>query len=165
MTDTTNNLGKVLLFKGGDPISWVVQWQTRSIYSHVALLEPDGRYCVESFPGEGVRRRVLTEADWKRIDAYDVKGMTPERWNFAIQYCLNQAGMGYDWWSVLRFVSKRTAKENKKWFCSELVHKALAEAGVRLLERIPSSEVAPAHIAISPLLEAATEEPETVIAN
>lgn len=158
-----NSLGKILLFKGGDPISWIVMKQSRSIYSHVALLIPDTKECVESFPGSGVRRRLLTAKDFARCDIYDVQGMTAAQWRKAIEFAESQTGKGYDWWSVLRFVSKRSAKENDRWFCSELVHKAIAEAGIRLLERIPSAEVAPAHIAISPLLVCVTEEPETVI--
>jgi len=158
-----SQLGKVLLFKGGDPISWLVMKQSRSIYSHVALLIPGTNECIESYPGPGVRRRKLTAKDFARIDIYDVQGMTPERWAIALAFAQYQIGKKYDWWSVLRFVSKRTALENDRWFCSELVHKSLAEAGVRLLERIPSAEVAPAHIAISPLLTCVTIEPETVI--
>lgn len=158
-------LGKVLLFKGGDPISWIVQKQSRSIYSHAALLIPGTRSCIESYPGSGVRIRQLTDADWSRIDMYDVRGMTPEMWGEAIEFSRKQLGMSYDWWSVIRFLDKVPARENNKWFCSELVHKAISEAGIRLLERIPSAEVSPAHIAISPLLVCASDEPETVILN
>lgn len=158
-----NQLGKVLLFKGGDPISWIVKKQSRSIYSHAALLIPGTKTCIESYPGSGVRLRQLTAKDWESIDMYNVRGMTPEMWASAIDFAHKQLGMSYDWLSVLRFVDKRPARENAKWFCSELVHKAISEAGIRILERIPSAEVAPAHLAISPLLVCASDEPETVI--
>jgi len=156
-------LGKVLLFKGGNPISWIVKKQSRSIYSHAALLIPGTKSCIESFPGVGVRIRQLTDKDWTEIDLYDVRGMSPEMWASAIDFARKQIGMSYDWWSVLRFVSKSAARDNNRWFCSELCHKAISEAGIRLLERIPSAEVAPAHLAISPLLVCASDEPETVI--
>jgi uncharacterized protein YycO len=156
-------LGKILMFRGGNPISWLVKVQTRSIYSHVAMLVPGTNRCVESYPGKGVQERELTDKDMHEIDMYDVKGMNAEMWDYAISFARAQMGQGYDWHSVMRFVSKIPARENSRWFCSELVHKAIAEAGVRLLERIPSANVAPAHIAISPLLVAVTNEPDNVI--
>jgi len=149
--------GKILLFKGGDWISWVVKWQSRSIYSHAALLIPGTSTCIESYPGVGVRKRELTEADWNRIDSYDVRGMTPEMWGAAVEFAERQLGRSYDWRGVLRFVDKLPARDNNRWFCSELVHKAIAESGVRLLERISSAEVAPMHLGISPLLIPASE--------
>jgi uncharacterized protein YycO len=163
MKHNSNLLGKVLLFKGGDPISWIVKVQSRSIYSHAALLIPGTSQCIESYPGSGVRIRELSAKEFERADIYDVRGMTPAMWEKAIEFARSQIGMGYDWWSVIRFVSKRPARENQRWFCSELVHKAISEAGIRLLERIPSAEVSPAHLAISPLLVCASDEPETVI--
>ncbi len=147
-----NQRGKVLLFRGGDPISWLVKVQTRSQYSHAAILLEDGKSCVESYPGSGVRIRQLTDADFDRIDIYDVKGMTDEMWRTAINFALEQLDKGYDWRSVLRFVSKVPSSDNSRWFCSELVFKAIAVAGVRLLDRVPSAEVSPAMINLSPLL-------------
>lgn len=147
-----NQRGKVLLFRGGDPISWLVKVQTRSQYSHAAILLENGRSCVESYPGSGVRIRQLTDADFERIDIYDVKGMTDEMWRTAINFSLEQLDKGYDWRSVLRFVSKVPSSDNSRWFCSELVFKAIAVAGVRLLDRVPSAEVSPAMINLSPLL-------------
>ncbi len=142
---------KVLLFKGGDCISWLVKVQSRSQYSHAALLLPNGR-CLESYPGKGVRTRDLTSEDWARIDAFDVQGITEEQWAHAAAFALSQLGMPYDWVSVLRFVDKLPARDNGRWFCSELVFKAIAEGGIRLLERITSAEVSPQHLAVSPLL-------------
>lgn len=143
---------KILLFKGGDPISWVVQMQTRSPYSHVGLLDTCGRCVIEAYPGTGVRRRILSLDDEARIDAYDVAGLTEQGYKQALAFAKSQLGKKYDWRGVLRFVDKLPARENDKWFCSELVHKSLSTAGVRLLERIPSAEVSPAMVAWSPLL-------------
>jgi len=158
-----NQLGKILLFRGGDWISWAVKWQSRSIYSHAALLIPGTNSCIESYPGPGVRIRELKAEDWANIDMYDVRGMTPEMWSVAIEFCRKQLGMKYDWWSVLRFVDKVPARENGRFFCSELVHKAISEAGIRILERIPSAEVAPAHLGISPLAVPVLPNAEPVI--
>jgi uncharacterized protein YycO len=156
-------LGKVVLFKGGDPISWLVKWQTRSVYSHAALLIPGTRTVIESYPGSGVRIRFLNASDLERVEFYDVKGMDEEQWQSAISFARAQIGAGYDWWSVLRFVSKRPARENGRWFCSELVHKAISEQGIRILERIPSAEISPALLGISPILVPASEIEGNVI--
>ena len=151
-------LGKVLLFKGGDWISWVVKWQSRSIYSHAALLIPGTLTCIESYPGVGVRHRDLTAEDLDRADIYDVAGLTPEGWQKAIEFAEKQMGKSYDWLGVFRFMDKVPARDNNRWFCSELVHKSIAEGGVRLLERIPSAEVSPMHLGISPLMLPYSEE-------
>ena len=155
--------GKIALFRSGNPISWLVRAQSRSIYSHAAILIPGGNWVIESYPGAGVRKRCLTDKDKAEIDLFDVQGMTPDMWQTAVQFCESQLQKKYDWWSVLRFVSKRSARENDRWFCSELVHKAIAVAGIRLLERISSAEVSPAHLAISPLLIPIGAEPENAI--
>ena len=56
---------RILLFTGGDPISLIVKWQTRSKYSHAALLIPGTNTLIESFPFIGVRKRELTAKDSK----------------------------------------------------------------------------------------------------
>lgn len=155
--------GKVVMFRGGNPISLLVRLQTRSIYSHTALLIPGTNWVIESYPGAGVRKRCLTDKDLSEVDMYDVKGMTPAMWQKAIEFAETQLTKGYDWRSVLRFVSKTSARENGRWFCSELVHKSIAEGGIRLLERVDSAEVSPGHVAMSPLLVTIGEEPESVI--
>ncbi len=139
------------MFRGGDPISWLVQVQTRSPYSHTALLRSCGCCVIEAFPCTGVRVRKLTAKDWARIDAFDVPSLSPHGWVEAECFALSQLGKPYDWRGVFRFVDKLPAPKNNKWFCSALVHKAIAFGGVRLLERIPSAAVSPALIAYSPL--------------
>ena len=140
----------VLLFHGRGLISAAIRWQTRSRYSHAALRLPDGRI-VESWQGSGVRVRTL--ADWTGIEAYAVRGMTPAHWDLALSYACAQAGAGYDYWGVVRFVSRRHMPDNRRWFCSELVFASLQWAGVQLLSRIDAAEVSPGMLALSPLLE------------
>lgn len=140
---------RVLLFRGRGAISTVVRWQTRSVYSHAALLLPDGRI-LESWQGSGVRIRELS--DWSGIDRFRVAGITASQWGRAISFAEDQVGSGYDYISVLRFVSRRNAPENGRWFCSELVAAALQVAGVQLLARVDPAEVSPAMLSWSPLL-------------
>lgn len=142
----------VLLFRGRGFISAAIRWQTRSPYSHAALLLPNGRI-VESWQGAGVRIKKPT--DWADIDIYDVRGATRTQWGTALQYALAQVGQPYDYRSVARFLSRRDAlpaEVTGRWFCSELVYAALQAAGISLLDRVTAAEVSPAMLALSPLL-------------
>lgn len=143
--------GRILLFTGGDPISLLVKWQTRSEYSHAALLIPGTKTVIESYPFVGVRKRELTSKDWTRIHAYRVPEMTARQWQGAIQFAESQLGCGYDWRNVLRFVSRLPGRENLRWFCSELVHESIARTYRSLLQK-PSCYVDPGDLATSPLV-------------
>jgi uncharacterized protein YycO len=140
---------RVLLFRGRGIVSGLIRWQTRGQYSHAAMLLPDGRV-LESWEGAGVR---ITELrDWAGVDVYEVPWMTAAQWQTAIALATKHVGKKYDWWSVIRFVSRRKMPANDRWFCSELVFHALQAAGVNLLERIDPAEVSPGMLALSPLL-------------
>lgn len=144
---------RVALFRGTGIISSLIKIQTRGCWSHAALLVPGSHNDIlESREFKGVREHTLDEADKKNIDWFAIPSMPGEDYQRAIDAFRAQLGMPYDYWSVARFISKRPARENGKWFCSEIVHKTLADAGTRLLARIPSAEVSPAHLGISPLL-------------
>lgn len=140
---------RILLFRGRGVISTLIRWQTRSGYSHAALLLPDGQI-LESWQGAGVRMRTL--ADWSNVDCFGVEGVTTEQWRQAVEFAKAQIGAGYDYVSVMRFISRRNAPENGRWFCSELVFAALLFAGVKLLARVEAAEVSPAMVSLSPLL-------------
>lgn len=139
----------VLLFRGRGIISTLIRWQSRSQYSHAALLMPDGRI-VESWQGAGVRTKPVT--DWTDIEAYDVAGMSDHQWDLALDFAMELEGHGYDYRAVLRFVSRRPAADNERWFCSELVFAALQSAGVDLLSRISAAAVSPGMLSLSPRL-------------
>lgn len=140
---------RVLLFRGRGVISTLIRWQTRSIYSHAALLLPNGQI-LEAWQGAGVRVRSLS--DWAGVDCFRVQGMTGEQWGQALGFARRQIGAGYDYISVARFVSRRNAPDNGRWFCSELVAAALQVAGVPLLARVEPAEISPAMLSWSPLL-------------
>lgn len=140
----------ILLFHGRGLISTLIRWQSRGQYSHAAILMPDGQI-VESWQGAGVR--VKTLSDWEGIDRYTIPGMSPDQWDDAIAYALDQVGAGYDYLGVLRFISRRPSPTNDRWFCSELVFSALRHAGVDLFQRIDPWAVSPGLLAISPKME------------
>ena len=140
----------VLLFKGKGVISGSIRWQTRSIYSHAAILLPDGKI-IESWQGDGVRIKELK--NWDNIDAFYVKGMSDEQWDKAIWFAKKQIGKKYDYIAILRFITRTKHPDNQTWFCSELVFAALLYAGVQLLKRIAASNVSPALLGLSSLLD------------
>ena len=159
MNTTPSALPKVALFKGHGVVSSLIQWQTRSIYSHAAIWLPGTeRTVIESREFAGVREHEYTPEEWAAVDLFDVAGSDHLTWQIALSFARAQIGMPYDYWSVARFLTKRPARENGTWFCSELVHKALSAAGIRLLARIPSAEVSPGELAVSPLLLGASDD-------
>src|SRR5688572_30038297 len=124
---------KVVLFKGKGLVSRLIRWQTRSEYSHAALLLEDGTL-IESREGKGVQ----AIANWQRPEnavLFEVKGLQEEWARGAREFLSAQIGKKYDWLMVARFVSRRQEKRSTsgKWFCSELVFAALQKAGVALL--------------------------------
>ena len=147
-----------MLFRGRGVVSSLIRWQTRSAYSHAALLDVEGRV-IEAKEGRGVIRRpaewVYAEAaeSGVEIEAYGVRGATGIVWWEALEFAASQLGVGYDYLAIARFISRRKHRNRNRWFCSELVFASLAYGGIRLLERIDDSEVSPGLLAISPLME------------
>src|SRR5688572_9599894 len=123
---------KILLFRGKGFFSTLIRWQTRSPFSHAAILLPDGVTIIESWQGEGVRKKKVT--NWSDIDKFTVN-VSPEVWEKVIAFCESQVGKKYDYLQVLRFVSRRKGKDDSKWFCSELVFRGFELAGEPLLAR------------------------------
>jgi hypothetical protein len=154
--------GKVLLYRGTGLLDRLIRWQTRSCYSHAAILVPLPPWMVrppsviEAAPWAGVRERLLTPEDLRTADCFDVIGMDEEQWQYAIESARAEIGCRYDWRSVLRFLTRRKAGSANRWFCSELVFQKIREAGVTLLERIKDWEVSPGQLRLSLALEETT---------
>lgn len=53
--------------------------------------------------------------------------------------------------NVLRFVSRLPGRDNRRWFCSELVFKAIEKTHLRVLQ-MTAEYVDPGHLATSPYL-------------
>ena len=143
---------RVLLFKGKGMISRLIRWQTNGKYSHAALQLPSGRIIEAWHKPAKVRLRGRLD-DWSNVEAFDVEGMTPYKWDKATEWIEQQIGKKYDFSGVFRFLSRRRKDRDDKWFCSELVFQAVKEGGVDLLERIQCSQVSPTVLSFSPLLK------------
>jgi len=141
----------LLLFRGKGVISALIRWQTRSKYSHAALLLPNGDI-IEAWQGLGAGVRIKRGLDsWDGVEIYAVPSATAAAWNEVIGFARSRVGAGYDYWSVARFISRRHMPPNDKWFCSELVFAAFRFAGIHLL-RAESQEVSPGMLSRSPLI-------------
>ena len=144
---------RIALYRGTGLVGWFIKKQTRSVYSHAALLLPGTtNQVIESREFKGVQISTLSDHDKRYIDWFAIPSMTDEQYEDALCFTHLQIGMKYDYWSVARFITHTPARENHRWFCSELVHKSISEGGIRLLERIPSAEIPPCMISYSPLL-------------
>ena len=77
--------------------------------------------------------------------------MTDDQWRRALEFAESRLGCGYDWRNIFRFVTRIPGRENRRWFCSELVHEAIASSFGRLLIK-RSCEVDPGDLPASPLV-------------
>ena len=143
---------KVLLYRGTGPTSRLIRFQTRSPYSHAAMMMDDGTV-IEARMRGGVKH---VATPWTRhrkntpVEVYAIKGDFDEE--KVESFLLSQLGKKYDWLSVLRFVSRRKAPADDRWFCSELILAALLDGGKRLLNGL-SSVLSPRDMQLSTELE------------
>lgn len=146
---------RIGLHRSDGLMSKLIKWQTRSQYSHASLVEPDGTV-LESIQGKGVVRGRNVRYVKEQVDLFEVVAVASMH-EKAHAFALAQLGKGYDWTMVARFLSRRSANRasSGKWFCSELVFAAFAQAGLPLLRDTEAWEVSPELLSKSPYLVAA----------
>lgn len=142
---------RIALFKGRGLMSAAIRWQSRSAYSHAAVVTPNGTI-IEAWQGRGAGVREKHLGDWTGVDVFDIPELTPGQSDIAWAWLNGRVreGCKYDYWGVARFISRRSAKENNKWFCSELVFEAFNECHFPLLVNIPAWKVYPGMLSYSP---------------
>jgi len=138
---------RFLLFNGRGFISASIRWQTRSHWSHAALLISDDTI-IEAWQGAGVRWKKIT--DWENTKTFEVP-TTEEQDEAILTFARSKIGCRYDYRSVLRFVTRRKTGENDKWFCSELVAASFAAGGIDLFKRIDPAAISPGMLELTPL--------------
>jgi uncharacterized protein YycO len=148
---------KILLFKGRGFVSWLIRFQTRSKYSHVAIVVGDWLY--EAWQGAGVRKVPYAEHVAKNggdnVDVFRLDPGLPFDEAAALAYLEARVGKGYDYWGVIRFVTRRRMPANDKEFCSEYGFSAVLSGGVQLFRDTEPYEVSPGLFGRSPLLKPA----------
>jgi uncharacterized protein YycO len=136
---------RLVFFKSKGFISKAIQWQTRSPYSHVAIQLDNVMY--ESYHVGGVRKDRKPEAG---CEIYELTCAVNE--DAVRGFLESKLGMKYDFIMVARFLTRRSATENNKWFCSELVMAAIEAAGVKLLNAEPHN-VSPRDLFMTPYID------------
>lgn len=146
---------RFVLVRGTSCISKLIQWQTRSHWSHALLLFSDDTV-IESREFIGVRRlHYLTWLQENGKTPYEVFTVVATEDQEALMraYAEAQVGKPYDYLAVVRFVTRRgyAAERDDKWFCSELVFEMIKEGQIELFDRTEGWEVPPHWLARSPL--------------
>ena len=155
----------ILLYKGKGFQSWLIQWGTKSPYSHVAVVVASEKaLTIESNVGHqaGVRAFDLRKIPDDEVDTFRVKPGSLFDSNKVISFLVAHLGAGFDWlgvsWlGVLKVLQlKKQANEfqkEKDYFCSELTYEAFKEAGLDIVPQIGDAETtSPGDIARSPLI-------------
>jgi len=142
---------KILLFRGRGLISALIRWQTGSQYSHAAALVDD-TWLYEAWQGKGVRVKRFDWSDIDNIDFFEIDGLTSENEARMLEYLKSRVGNKYDYWGVLRFITRGRPKSNNADFCSEYIYAAAEYTQLALLARTEPAEVSPGLLGRSPYL-------------
>lgn len=137
-------------------ISRLIQWFTRSRYSHVAIIFDDG-IVFEAVERGFVRAKNPSENHGPGI-VVDIFGYiekpTAEQITRARAFCESIEGRKYDYLTVLLGFPFRVARDldAEKEFCSEATLEATRRAGKPLLRKLPF-RTSPDDLSQSPLIE------------
>lgn len=150
---------RIAAYRGKGFISRLIQAQTRSQYSHIAILDDDdGGSVYESWANGGVLHNATLSSRHSKgtkIDLFEF--VTPLNYLQKLEmraWMRNQLGKKYDFRSVLRFVTRINKKgAENKWFCSEYAFLACFQIKIELLCRIEPFKIPPSFIPLSPLLK------------
>ncbi len=164
----------ILLYKGKDFTSWLIEVGTSSAYSHVALVI-DLRLSlgIESNTGHqsGVRAFDLRKLSMAEVDVYRIKPdlLAKVQKERAISFLIGHLGAKYDLLGViglglLKILSFTTLGLTKRWnnnfqkkrdyFCSELCYEAFNSSGLDIVPAVPEADVtSPGDIAKSELVQ------------
>lgn len=165
--------GDLLLFRGRHPISRVIQWRTKSVFSHVGIavwvqIENTKRLGVlEAKEGWGVRLYPLSQCleigdhvDWFRVVDSSIDSTVAAGW------AMEQWGKQYaSLWQFIRSfglfgLSKRlldalripTKVDHDRWFCSCFAAQFLLAGGWHPDEDVDPSLTPPGDVALFPCL-------------
>lgn len=124
-----------IFFSDSDRVgSKLIRSVTWSEYSHVGFIDPYRDTVIDSRLSAGG----VTEYPAAHLyrDYPRVKVVTLEDVSFqAVQFARTQIGKGYDWTALFGLWLHRDWQAEDRWFCSELVAWACAQAGRPLLNK------------------------------
>ena len=134
---------KIAFYKGpGTIFDRMIGFYTASKYSHVELIDDMGNWYTSS-PRDGgvvIGRIFPTESHW---DIYDID--INER--LVVKFFHREMGKKYDWLGILLSqLFKMDIHNRNRWFCSEIVHGALIEAGMSKIHTKASNKYDPGRL-------------------
>lgn len=116
---------KVRFLRSHDIFGLLIRIFTWSKWNHVAI-EVDG-WAYEAMVGRGVRRiNDYFYPKWDSEDSISVDVPDSKKATFFLE---EQLGKKYDWMAIFAYPFRTSWQSPHRWFCSELVAKALIEAG------------------------------------
>ena len=170
----TLQTGDVIAFNGTDFLSGLFRRFTRSRYSHVGMVvvfadlrEGERVFVLEALDKKGVVLMPLSaklyeyqgQAWWFQLQAGDHAGTVPATVRERIyEYLMQQLGKQYDYQDIKQIVQKilkvgralSRAEDTTRLICSELVARALQQAGLHTF--VDCSSVTPGEITALPVL-------------
>ena len=118
---------KIHFYKGTWLISRLIQWRTRSPYSHVAI--EIGDYIYEAHSAHGVTKSKYGYDYYIRRDTIELHGNIDENHEI-IAFLEDQLWKGYDYRLIWSIVLNTKGEDGHSWICSELVQRALDKANI-----------------------------------
>jgi len=115
---------KVAFYKGkGNCLNGIVRWWTKSIYSHVELVLPDGKTWIGISPFlkskvSSRQKLIILHDEWDFITL----NITQEQHDIIMEFFEDTEDQGYDWIGMLlsQFLPCKI-KHKRKWYCSEWI--------------------------------------------
>jgi hypothetical protein len=168
--DTTNlKVCDILLYKGIDWISRLIQWKTKSPYSHVSVVvSPETSLAIESNTGSqsGVRALDLRKLNEKEVDVFRIKSQFNFSTDKIISDLVGHLGAGYDyagvaWLAILKVCNAHDRsnqfQKNNDYFCSELCYEAFNAGGLDIVPQVAEADItSPGDISQSERIEKIT---------
>lgn len=128
--------------------SWLMRQLSRSDWSHVGILEPDGQQVLEA-TWPRVRRATLAQFLNGKTEAVPVTFPCADP-DAAIAWAAAQIGKPYDWRGLFSFVFHSDWAHPGQWWCSEYAAMAAQQGNSPLVRPGATNRVAPQHLWMLP---------------
>lgn len=141
---------KVRFVDGPGFVSDFIKFWTWSEWSHVDVWTPDGWLGARSNGGVQIRPWDYTKVDKEEIRVITLDDATEAN---IMNWLHAQIGKPYDYLAIAGMPFRQDWQNDSRWFCSELVAAAFAQAGVPLLDADHYNRITPRDLYLSPLLK------------
>ncbi len=149
----------ILLYRNASFSSKLIQWGTKSPYSHVGVVaDPAIFLSIEANTGHqsGVRAVDLRQADEDKVDVYRVKEEFAYDSGKVVSCLVAHLGAPFDFWGVIALGVLKVAsfmtgfklfkgynkfQKDRDYFCSELVYEAFQAGGLDIVPEVDSADI------------------------